>query len=263
MKRLKKYVPTKKDFENLRFKKEQLKISGDGIFATLQGEGVTAGLPAVFLRLHNCNLSCGKPTGWKCDTWYTWDKDTAEYWQEPYDLGYKDAVSEISRAWKEKFNKDKKASKRLVITGGEPLLQQKKIVKLLNLLPGTNVEIETNGTIKPIKELSNCQFNCSPKLKNSGNKTTRRYKPEVIKFINTLPNSWFKFVVTNQTDLHEIDQIIDECSLTKQKIIIMPEGLTAKIVSKHAQTVTHEIKERGWKLSMRNQLVWYGQERRT
>ena len=43
---------------------------GDGpeIFHTIQGEGVSAGMPAVFIRASRCNLHCV----W-CDTAYTWN----------------------------------------------------------------------------------------------------------------------------------------------------------------------------------------------
>ncbi|HBM73652.1 MAG TPA: pyrroloquinoline quinone biosynthesis protein PqqE, partial [Erythrobacter sp.] len=37
------------------------------IFASVQGEGPSAGMPCTFLRLSRCNLACV----W-CDTAYTW-----------------------------------------------------------------------------------------------------------------------------------------------------------------------------------------------
>src|SRR5262249_59012112 len=38
------------------------------VFYSIQGEGVTAGLPAVFVRLQGCTVGCV----W-CDTKYSWD----------------------------------------------------------------------------------------------------------------------------------------------------------------------------------------------
>jgi len=71
------------------------------IFYSLQGEGVTAGTPTVFLRLANCNLSCS----W-CDTKYTWDWQSYDYGREVgirtipieeyFDMGV-DAVIEEAR----------------------------------------------------------------------------------------------------------------------------------------------------------------------
>jgi len=260
MKYNKSYKPKGFDFEKIKPCKGKIKVNGDGIFATLQGEGVTAGLPAVFLRLHYCNLSCGLLSGWKCDSWYTWDKRSKEYWKEQEDWDYKETALKIKKEWEKKF---KDEGKRLVITGGEPLIQQEKIISLIRYLPKWKIEIETNGTIKPDKRLFGCQFNCSPKLENSGNALKKRYKPDVLKLINSLPNSWFKFVVTNKDDLKEIELIVKLCGIDSKKIIIMPEGQKKEIVSKNAKKVLKEIKKRKWKLILRNQLIWFGPKRRT
>lgn len=255
------YQPSKSDIERLRPRAEMLKVSGDGVFATFQGEGLTAGLPSVFLRLHYCNLTCGVPNGWKCDTAYTWDKRTAEYWQEPQDWSYEETASSVEKAWFSRFGDEQ--DRRLVITGGEPLIQQRKIAMLLDRLPGWNVEIETNGIIIPIPELHTCQFNCSPKLSNSGNSSRRRYKPEVLRAINNLPGSQFKFVVVDQMDLEEVAQIVTDCELDQEKILVMPEGRTANEVEVKAGKLKSAVEAKGWKLTMRNQLIWYGPKRRT
>jgi len=255
------YKPTDADTGRLKVVYDKLKVSGDRVFATLQGEGITAGYPSVFLRLHFCNLTCGAPTGWKCDTGYTWDRTRPEFWQEPEDWSYEEAASRIENAWIARFGK--RQGKRLVVTGGEPLIQQGKITRLLEKLPDWEVEIETNGTIIPISELLGCQFNCSPKLENSGNSFQRRYKPEVLKTINRLSKSQFKFVVVNLSDLEEIDRIVGDCGLNPEKILIMPEGQIAEEVEKHAGAVRELVKVRGWKMTLRNQLIWYGSKRRT
>lgn len=257
------YKPTKADIERLKPRADMLKISGDGVFATLQGEGLTAGKPAIFLRLHYCNLMCGQNGGWKCDTGYTWDKTRREFWQEPEDRTYLEVANRVKVSWKQKFvERTPDSEKRLVITGGEPLLQQQKIIELLRFLPNWNVEIETNGTIFPDEALSNCQFNCSPKLENSGNPLKIRYKPSILRVINDLPKSQFKFVVENPSDLEEIQQIVTECRLDTQKVLVMPEGQTAEEVAIHADKLKEDIKARGWKMTMRNQLIWYGNKRR-
>lgn len=257
------YLPTPEDIQRAKPTPDKIKVSGDGVFATFQGEGVTAGQPAVFLRLQYCNLACGSSSGWKCDTGYTWDKNTAEYWQEPEDWGYQESADRITQAWNQRFGGDTNAPKRLVITGGEPMLQQKKIVGILSNIPEWKVEIETNGTIPPIPELFNCQFNCSPKLENSGNSQRSRYRPEVIKLINSLSNSWFKFVVVEPGDLEGIDRIVRECGIDASKVLIMPEGQTAEEVSAHSQAVQQESDMRNWQVIQRNHLIWFGPKRRT
>jgi organic radical activating enzyme len=255
------YKPTKEDLERIKPRPDQLKISGDGVFATLQGEGITTGYPSVFLRLHYCNLTCGVPRGWQCDTGYTWDRTRPEFWQEPENWSYDETVLRIEQGWQESFGNNE--SKRLVITGGEPLIQQCKIAKLLERLSGWEVEIETNGTIIPIPELHHCQFNCSPKLANSGILLKRRYKPEVLRIIDRLPKSQFKFVVLEPADLEEVNRIVNECALNPKKILIMPEGHTAEEVEIHAGKLRSAVEARGWKITMRNQFIWYGSKRKT
>lgn len=253
------YRPTAEERRRLMPKSDALKISGDQIFATLQGEGITAGQPAVFLRLQFCNLVCS----W-CDTGYTWDKTREEFWKEPVDWTPLETASNIELAWNQAFGgQSPDVRRRLVVTGGEPLLQQKKIVNLLGLLPSWNTEIETNGTIFPLPEVDNCQINCSPKLENSDNAVSRRYKPEVLRTINGMPNSWFKFVVTGEQDLDEVGEIVDECGLNTERVMIMPEGTTVEATRSHLLLVQEAVAERGWKISRRNQLEWFGNKRRT
>ena len=79
------------------------------IFHSLQGEGVTAGRPSVFLRLATCNLACS----W-CDTKYTWDWDSYENEREVVSLFVSEVEERLLRF----------GCPRLVITGGEPLMQQ-------------------------------------------------------------------------------------------------------------------------------------------
>lgn len=258
------YKPTQAEILKIKPQLDMLKVSGDGSFATLQGEGATSGLPAVFLRLHFCNLACGKISGWQCDTGYTWDQSRKEFWQESEDWKYDEAAKSINQKWEEKFGEATPLiDKRLVVTGGEPFIQQKKIVDLLKFLPGWKVEIETNGTVTPAQEFHDHQINCSPKLSNSGNSLIKRFKPEVLKAINSFPNSWFKFVVSSPTDLSEIDEIVGTCNLNPKKILAMPEGHTVESTEAHYNMVENEVLKRGWQMTKRNQLQWFGDKRRT
>lgn len=252
---------------NIKRVDDKFKVSGDKVFATLQGEGVlkseggTAGCPAIFFRLHWCNLHCGLRSGWKCDTAYTWDINRKEYWTEPTDWTIDKALKEINKSWEN--SEYAKEEKRLVITGGEPLLQQELITKLVERMTDWKIEIETNGTLEPNHGLVNCQINCSPKLSNSGNEKELRFKPEVLKKINKWPVSWFKFVTINDNDLNEIDEIVNVCQLNTNKILIMPEGRTLDEVEKHRNNVVEKVKDKGWRIINRNQLLWFGSKRRT
>jgi 7-carboxy-7-deazaguanine synthase len=96
-------------------------------FFSLNGEGLLIGTPTVFVRLSGCNLRCA----W-CDTAYAWEE------------GMKKDVRTITEEVK---STDNGFCEWVLITGGEPLLQE--IDELVSQLrtAGYKVGIETNGTI--------------------------------------------------------------------------------------------------------------------
>lgn len=180
--------------------------SAPEIFFSLQGEGPRLGVPAVFVRLAGCNLRCT----W-CDTRYSWAQGI------PCD------EAEVARRIRELTAAN--GANGLVITGGEPLLQQEAIATLLTMLPAdTFVEIETNGTIAPSPALVARvnQWNISPKLAHAGNPTAKALRPDILATLATLPHAWFKFVVQGESDWNDIAEL----SLPQQRIILMPCATT-------------------------------------
>ena len=95
-------------------------------FDSIQGEGLHAGVPAVFLRLAGCNLACPY-----CDTLHSWDTEGKR-------LTHEMAVAILHKR------------AMAVITGGEPLLQKEAVMALSDAarVGGTRVHLETNGTIR-------------------------------------------------------------------------------------------------------------------
>lgn len=192
------------------------------IFYSIQGEGPSAGKPAVFLRFSGCNLKCK----W-CDTKYAWKK------------GKEMTISQIIQKIK------KYPCKHLVITGGEPLLQQDKLKALLSKLKGYTAEIETNGSL-PIK-ISRLieQINCSPKLKNSGNpQYSLRVKPANKKVL-------YKFIVQKGEDLKEINAFIRKYKIPKTSVYLMPEGTSRKIILDRSKWLVEICKKEGYNFSPR------------
>lgn len=242
---------------DLIIKEDSFIVSGDKIFFTLQGEGQSIGKPAVFLRLKFCNLRCGF-----CDTPFAVFPDREDFKKEGEQWTLQETADRIKAIWDVKNDK---IQKRLVITGGEPMLQYKAIDNLLDLLPDWKFEIETNGTIEYTTYMANreVQFNISPKLNNSGNSLTLRYNKKVLRAFNIIPSSTFKFVVMENKDLEEIQKIINECGLDNNKIILMPEGVTIEAISKHGRDVADLCKEKGWRLVPRLQIFLWGLRRRT
>lgn len=256
------YIPTEQEKEAIKFNRELLKISGDGIFSTLQGEGVTAGEPAVFLRLHRCNLECGQNgEGWYCDAWYTWDQTTPEYWKESVDLTVDQVVDQVLNSWEAAF--PGQTQHRLVITGGEPLLQQTQLLELLPRLDGWAIEIETNGTIIPREEFAEYQINCSPKLTSSGNQPRASYRPLALKKIASFDNAWFKFVITSPEDVTEMNGLIDDIGIDYGRVILMSEGTDVETLHPRDAYLERVAKDLGYRITRRNQIFWFGNKRAT
>jgi len=238
------------------FNKNKIRLSGDGVFYSLQGEGNSIGRPAVFIRLHACNLRCV----W-CDTPYAVFPGDERYKRECYVRKISDVAETIMSMWP----KSNLGMKRLVITGGEPLIQKKILDKLIDLLPNWLIEIETNGTIMPTrKQKKRCIFNCSPKLLNSGNEERLRYKPAILKALIKLPATTFKFVVSDPKDLTEIEDNYVRClNIPIDSVILMPLGTKVTDLRKHMQAVAEYAKQKGYRVLSRLQIDIWKNKRKT
>lgn len=224
----------------------KLFLSGDEIFYSIQGEGQNIGTPSVFLRLCFCNLECR----W-CDTKYA-QKPVLKNGQERFLTV--DQILKVIQTY---------PVKKIVITGGEPLIQQKALAVLLNKITDWDVEIETNGTIKPSAVIvARCKFNVSPKLSSSGNKKEKCFKPEILKYFNKFTRTSFKFVVASDTDIAEIEKIIKLCKLDPDKIIIMPEGTRKEKMIDDTRRLAEIAKLKGWRLIPRLHILLWGKKRK-
>ena len=220
------------------------------IFLSLQGEGAATGTPSVFLRLALCNLVCT----W-CDTKYTWDWRTYDYRTQVVELSL-DRVSETIL---------KHDCRHLVITGGEPLMQQKSLVPLVRSLKerGFSFEVETNGTIAPERGLVEDvdQWNVSPKLQNSGNSARRREVPAAIESLRELPNAYFKMVVARPSDIQEVNALVHRYALRRDRVMLMPEGRTTETLEARTRWVTEACLREGFRFTPRLHILLWGDTR--
>ena len=220
------------------------------IFYSLQGEGPALGTPSVFLRLALCNLVCT----W-CDTKYTWDWRNHDYRKEVVELTH-ERVQELVEGH---------GCRHMVITGGEPLLQQRALAPLVGSLKdrGFSFEVETNGTILPGPELAPHidQWNVSPKLANSGNSPHRREVPRVLHAFSAMPNAYFKFVVVEPGDVEEVEALVGTYGLDRARVLLMPEGRTKRQLQDRSGWLSEVCVEKGFRFTPRLHVLLWGDER--
>ena len=220
------------------------KLAISEVFYSIQGEGKTVGIPSVFIRLGGCNLMCGgmgtqfdgelhNDAEWRCDTVEVWMKAQSKEFNNILPFDCIEAI---------------KNDAHIIITGGEPLMQQKALEFFItyikeNINPNAFFEIETNGTIQPNEFLLDQiqLWNCSPKLKNSGNVVELSFKPEVIKKLNT-KNTIFKFVVNSEKDWKEIQEVYLPI-IDKRKIYLMPSGENQELLNQNKLNVVELAKK--------------------
>ena len=234
------------------------------IFASLQGEGPSAGRPSLFLRLSRCNLACQ----W-CDTAYTWrftgdnrphrDGTAFERGDNQLSLSEEDIAARLLA-----FLQD-----RLVITGGEPLLQGAALARLAALLkqvrPALHIEIETNGTVAPhtAMDLLVDQYNVSPKLAHSGNPADLALIPDRLAGWARDDRAFFKFVIASPDDLAEVDALQSAYVIPGERLFVMAEGTDSTMLRHRALWLSQAALERNWRFTDRLHIHLYGDTRGT
>lgn len=229
------------------------KLLVNEIFRSVQGEGPSLGQPAVFLRLANCNLACV----W-CDTRFSWDWMQFDPAEERHDVETTDLASQLIA--------ELQGINLLIITGGEPQLQQASILELITALkssaPNLRVEIETNGTIPPTPQFADAidLFVVSPKLTNSSVPEKRRLRHRALASFPP-DRSALKFVVTEPRELEEVAAVRAIAGLPPNRTWIMPEGTTPESVLRGLQLLSVPVAQAGYNLSPRLHVLLWGNTR--
>ena len=230
------------------------------IFASVQGEGPSAGSPCTFVRLSRCNLACT----W-CDTAYTWhfegdnrphrDGATFERKANQVTLEVADVAARIEAL----------GQSRLVVTGGEPMLQSAALGELLKLLPDMTVEIETNGTTTAPGHVDVWidQYNVSPKLAHSGNPAELALIPERLRSYSLDERAFFKFVVASPDDVAEVAELVRAHALPRQRVFLMPEGTDSETIRAREQWMTQACLDHGFRMTDRLHIHLFGDTRGT
>lgn len=215
---------------------------------TIQGENFV-GWPAAFLRVQHCSQSCIF-----CDTKEVWRFGNPYTFEELFE---KMEEEDLIRKFKE--------GQHLVLTGGSPVLAQDKLIRFIQQFIARYqfkpyIEIENESTLIPKQELIDMVdcWNNSPKLQNSYNPRDFRYRPEILKILSSLENSWFKFVVSCEEDWQEIKKdFIDTELIKKWQIVLMPLGATRKELFENREVVIDIAVRENVRYSTREHIAVY------
>ena len=222
------------------------------IFYSIQGEGLLAGVPSVFVRTSGCNLRCT----W-CDTPYT-------SWQPEGDDRSVDAVVAAVTGY---------SARHVVVTGGEPMIAP-EIVALTNHLKelGQHITIETAGT--RFERLPCDLMSISPKLSNS-TPTQRdagrwadqherlRLQPGVLRQLMEAYPYQLKFVISNEKDIAEAKGLTEDLRADKDRVLLMPEGVNAEDLMERSKWLAETCKTEGFRFCPRLHIYLYGNTRGT
>lgn len=141
----------------------------------------------------------------------------------------------------------------VVITGGEPLIQQRKLIPLVQglLAAGKRVEFETNGTLAPLPELVvyGVQFNVSPKLDSFGVAEEKSIRPAALQAFAASGRAVFKFVASSVSDLDRIAELVSAYDLVP--VWVMPEGATPEAVIATTRVLADAVAAHRWHLTTR------------
>jgi len=227
------------------------------IFYSLQGEGMLAGVPSVFVRLSGCPLRCR----W-CDTKYAWDFRAGE------DLEPAQTAEKVA-TW---------PCGHVVLTGGEPLvdsdgLPRPGLADLTGRLKalGKHITIETAGILF-VPDLACDLMSISPKLSNSTPaqadlaevQERLRFDPDSVRRLIEAYPYQLKFVVDSKADLGEIERTLPALGqIDRATVMLMPQATTRAELLAKSPMVAAMCKEAGFTFGQRLHILLWDNERRT
>jgi 6-pyruvoyltetrahydropterin 2'-reductase len=292
-----------------------MKIRTSEVFASFQGEGLYAGVPSLWIRFFGCNLECNgfgqkdpcNPETYVlpyktidisdikrmedlpvfqcgCDSSYSW---SAKYKHLAKDWNETELVDELHRLGSERFgmvdgwfNQRTKQPIQLCFTGGEPMLNQKAVVAILDEIQkrygdfGPDlVTFETNATrylTDELRERLECRdfkvnFACSPKLFTvSGEKDVVNFNV-IEDYMHNSDSGILKFVVNGSEECWDelsgyVEDLVDLLAqYPNWSLWAMPVGATKEQQeSPSVAEIANEAMRRGFNIATRNHTYVYG-----
>ena len=205
------------------------------------------GVPSVFVRTSGCNLRCT----W-CDTPYT-------SWQpEGEERSVGSIVDEVNGY----------GASHVVITGGEPMIAP-QIEELTESL-GQHVTIETAGTVDAqvrcdLMSISPKLANSTPRVRDNGRWAEQherlRYQPEILRRLIQLYAYQLKFVITDPSDLQQVNAIVGDIGASRSRVVLMPEGVESEVLAERGRWLSDIAKREGFRMTPRMHIDLWGNRR--
>jgi 7-carboxy-7-deazaguanine synthase len=213
------------------------------VFYSLQGEGRLAGVPSVFIRLAGCPLRCR----W-CDTAYAWDFAAGT------EQGADDLLVQAAEY----------PTRHLVVTGGEPLVQE-GLGDFLGVFAaaGCLITLETAGLVF-VPKLPIHLVSISPKLSNSvlpaaadAPESERLNLASIRQLMDSYPYQ-LKFVVDHPQDLNEIADCIERLGeVDPERVYLMPQAARRDTYIEKSQWLADYCLQTGFAFSPRLHVMLY------
>jgi 7-carboxy-7-deazaguanine synthase len=223
------------------------------IYSSVQGEGLLAGTPSVFVRTSGCNLRCVY-----CDTPF------ASWQPEGDDLSLDEILAQVHQS----------QLSHVVITGGEPMLFAELVPLCMELnLAGLHITIETAGTL--YLPLACSLMSISPKFSNSDPPSEMaptwrrrhertRQQPDVVRRLVSEHPYQLKFVISRPDDTDEVMRYLDRLpTVVRDRVMLMPEGTDSVRLEDIGQWLRPYCAAHGLQFCPRSQIEWFGNVRGT
>lgn len=206
------------------------------LFETIQGEGAFTGQPSIFIRLQGCPVACS----W-CDTKHTWEvkedlvipsrdmsnkKSESEHWAEM-------TPEEMLALCEDKGFR----AKHIVITGGEPCMEDLTALCELFETKGFSTQIETSGTFE-VRSTSKCWVTVSPKVNMKGG-----YK--ILSSALSRANE-IKHPVATEQHVEDLKALLIEHNIDQTPIYLQPISQKERATELAIETCI----ENNWRLSI-------------